>query len=208
MFSQSCGSANFPPTHSIGYVALLFCNQSCYAVYNLRCSLFFIWHFEIGFRIKTNRLAEKSNLFLADPHTRDYSCISDVFPLFLWKFVGQSMKIFSTIICLRCFHFYLVGKEWWLRLARFIKYVEKYKATETACLHENSFKELQNVYSSFTCCEECFLLSLLPTQKYFFLDETEHQQTDIHGLLWWKYTSTCSCHSCKTKVSRICSCCI
>ena len=60
---------------------------------------FFICHFEIGFRFKTNRLAEKSNLFLADPHTWDYSCISDVFPLFLWKFVGQSMKIFSTIIC-------------------------------------------------------------------------------------------------------------
>ena len=53
---------------------------------------FFIWHFEIGFRIKTNRLAGKSNLFLADPHTWDYSCISDVFPRFPWKFVGQSIK--------------------------------------------------------------------------------------------------------------------
>ena len=44
---------------------------------------YFICHFKIGFHFKTNRLAEKSNLFLADPHTGDYSCISDVFPLLL-----------------------------------------------------------------------------------------------------------------------------
>ena len=142
---------------------------------------FFIWHFEIGFRIKTNRLAEKSNLFLADPHTWDYSCISDVFPLFLWKFVGQSMKIFSTIICLRCFHFYLVGKEWWLRLARFIKYVEKYKATETACLFENSFKDLHNDYSSFYLLWGMFALEPVAHSKMFF---SGWNWTPTNGYSW------------------------
>ena len=112
---------------------------------------YFICHFKIGFRFKTNRLAEKSNLFLADPHTGDYSCISDVFPLLLWKFVGQSIKIPCF---LRCFQFYLVGKEWWLRLARFMKCVEKYNATETACLFKNRllFKKIGN--RRLTICQE------------------------------------------------------
>ena len=151
----------------------------------------------------------KSPIYFLPTHILGIIVVYQMFFLcFSENLLDKAWK-YSLPSSVRCFQFYLVGKEWWLRLARFMKYVEKYKATETACLFENSFKELDNVtIHHYTCCEECFLLSLLPTQKYFFLDETEHQQTDIHGLLWWKCISTCSCHSCKTMVSKICSCCI
>ena len=120
------------PSHTPVTLQFYFANRAVMLLTTQGAGFYFICHFKIGFHFKTNRLAEKSNLFLADPHTGDYSCISDAFLLFLWKFVGQSIKFGCFFWC--CFQFYLVGKEWWLRLARFMKCVEKYRATETACL--------------------------------------------------------------------------